>query len=303
MNFTQTVISVLLVITVLTVCGVEGQRRKRPRGWRRSSHDPLERSSRGLVPQLMANYSGPEVTPAHEVSCGLASLACAQRDGCGSALDGYLLTCSDLVTGSAPGGQCSRQCQLSLIALLSTPEGARLMECECEDERCREQKRRIEPCRSEVTWNTRPETIVTCTAATWICGADAVCGTALQYYNANCKKMFRGEKCSKRCKNSLDILLRQKAAAKLSTCYCDGTEDFECINIRRNTDVLCFGKKPDTDFIDNEIDVEEKPLKTNGSWRNKGTALIILSFLTTFAMAEMGSSVRVGVLYLSRALS
>ena len=290
MNFTHTVISVLLVITVLTVCGVEGQRRKRPRGWRRSSHDPLERSSRGLVPQLMANYSGPEVTPAHEVSCGLASLACAQRDGCGSALDGYLLTCSDLVTGLAPGGQCSRQCQLSLIALLSTPEGARLMECECEDERCREQKRRIEPCRSEVTWNTRPETIVTCTAATWICGADAVCGTALQYYNANCKKMFRGEKCSKRCKNSLDILLRQKAAAKLSTCYCDGTEDFECINIRRNTDVLCFGKKPDTDFMDNEIDVEEKPSKAGSgstSILHSGSSAVLVILLGMLSASQV----------------
>ena len=302
MNFTQTVISVLLVIGVLTVCGEKAERRKRPRGWRRSSHDPLERSSRGLVPQLMANYSGPEVTPAHLVSCSQASLECAQRDGCGSALSQYLVTCSDLVTSVSPS-KCSRQCQLSLIALLSTEEGARLMECQCEDERCRQQRQRVEPCRSEVTWNTRPDTIVTCTAATWICGADAVCGTALQYYNANCKKMFRGEKCSKRCKNSLDILLRQKAAAKLSTCYCEGTEDFDCITIRRNTDVLCFGKKPDTDFEDNEIDVEEKPLKTNGSWRNKGSALIILSFLTTFAMAEMGSSVSAGVLYLSRALS
>ena len=289
MNFTQTVISVLLV---LTVCVVEGQRRKRPRGWRRSSHDPLERSSRGLVPQLMANYSGPEVTPAHEVSCGLASLACAQRDGCGSALDQYLLTCSDLVTGLAPGGQCSRQCQLSLIALLSTPEGARLMECECEDERCREQKRRIEPCRSEVTWNTRPETIVTCTAATWICGADAVCGTALQYYNANCKKMFRGEKCSKRCKNSLDILLRQKAAAKLSTCYCDGTEDFECINIRRNTDVLCFGKKPDADLMDNEIDVEEKPLKArsgSASILHSGSSAVLVILLGIYSASQFDS--------------
>ena len=282
--------------------GAEAQR-KRPRGWRRSSHDPLERSSRGLVPQLMANYSGPEVTPAHEVSCAAASLACAQRDGCGSALSQYLVTCSELVSGLAPGAGCSPQCQLSLIALLSTPEGARLMECECGDSVCRDQRRRIEPCRSEVTWNTRPDTIVSCTAATWICGADSGCGTALQYYNSNCKKMFRGEKCSKRCKNSLDILLRQKAAAKLSTCYCEGTEDFECVNIRRNTDVLCFGKKPDTDILDNEIDVEEKPLKTNESWRNKGTSLIILSFLTTFAMAELGSSVSAGVLHLGRVLS
>ena len=267
---------VLLRLTVLMMlCGaVEMGKRRNGRGRRRGGRE-RERSSRGLVPQLMANYSGPSEPPAHEVSCSLASLACAQRDGCGSALEQYLLTCSDLVTGGS--GQCSRQCQLSLIALLSTPEGERLMECECEDEACRQQKRRIEPCRTEVTWNTRPGTIVTCTAATWICGADAVCGTALQYYNANCQKMFRGQKCSKRCKNSLDILLRQKAAAKLSTCYCEGTEDFECINIRRNTDVLCFGKKPDTDFMDNEIDVDEKPVKAGSvSILHSSAVLVIL---------------------------
>ena len=271
---------VILRLTVLLMlCGaVEMGKRRNGRGRRRGGR---ERSSRGLVPQLMANYSGPEERPAHEVSCSLASLACAQRDGCGSALSGYLVSCSDLVTGLSPGGgQCSRQCQLSLIALLSTEEGARLMECQCEDERCRQQRRRVEPCRSEVTWNTRPDTIVSCTAATWICGADAVCGTALQYYNANCQKMFRGQKCSKRCKNSLDILLRQRAAAKLSTCYCEGTEDFDCINIRRNTDVLCFGKKPDTDFEDNEIDVEEKPSKTGSGnvplLSSSSTVLVIL---------------------------
>ena len=270
---------ILRLAVLLMLCGaVEMGKRRNGRGRRRGGR---ERSSRGLVPQLMANYSGPEVTPAHEVSCSLASLACAQRDGCGSALSGYLVSCSDLVTGLSPGpGQCSRQCQLSLIALLSTEEGARLMECQCEDERCRQQRRRVEPCRSEVTWNTRPDTIVSCTAATWICGADAVCGTALQYYNANCQKMFRGQKCSKRCKNSLDILLRQRAAAKLSTCYCEGTEDFDCINIRRNTDVLCFGKKPDTDFEDNEIDVEEKPSKTGSGnvplLSSSSTVLVIL---------------------------
>ena len=241
----------------------------------------------------MANYSGPEVTPAHLVSCSQASLECAQRDGCGSALSQYLVTCSDLVTSVSPVSQvsgCSRQCQLSLIALLSTEEGARLMECQCEDERCRQQRQRVEPCRSEVTWNTRPDTIVTCTAATWICGADAVCGTALQYYNANCKKMFRGEKCSKRCKNSLDILLRQKAAAKLSTCYCEGTEDFDCITIRRNTDVLCFGKKPDTDFEDNEIDVEEKPSKTgSGSSPLLSSSTVLVILLGIYSASQFDS--------------
>ena len=249
----------------------------------------------------MANYSSPSLPPASEVTCGQASLVCANREGCGLALQHYVSSCSDLVTGLT--STCSRDCRLALIALLSTPEGERLMQCQCQDDDCSLQKERVEPCRQEVVWNTREETIVTCTAATWICAADPLCSTAMDYYNRNCQKMFKGIKCSKRCKNSLDILLRQKAAAKLSSCYCEGTEDFECVNIRRNTDVLCFGKKPDTEILDNEIDVEEKPLKTNESWRNKGTSLIILSFLTTFAMAELGSSVSAGVLHLGRVLS
>ena len=282
---------ILIFVTLLQLtCGE--RKRKRQRGSRKSPHDPLERASRGLVPQLFANYSGPELPAAEDVPCSLATLACANRDGCGLALEQYMLTCSDLVTGLDT--KCSKHCQLSLIALLSTAEGERLMQCRCEDDNCRLQKQRVEPCRSEVTWNTRVGSIVTCTTATWICSADPTCSTALDYYNRNCQKMFRGEKCSKRCKNSLDILLRQKSAAKLASCYCEGSEDFECLKIRRNTDVLCFGKK-DTLDVDNSIDVEEKPAKTSGAQKSRNISWILISFLTTFAMSEIGSSVILSV--------
>ena len=283
---------ILRLVILLSLCSVaEFRKRRKSRGRKR------ERASRGLVPQLYANYSGPEVLPASEVQCSLATLQCANRDGCGLALQQYLVSCSDLVTGLTD--VCSKQCQLSLIALLSTPEGERLMECQCEDDQCLLQKQRIEPCRSDVTWNTRKDTVVTCTAATWICSADATCATAMDYYNRNCQKMFRGEKCSKRCKNSLDILLRQKAAAKLATCYCEGNEEFECINIRRNTDVLCFGKKDPSEDMDNEIDVDEKPSKTSGAGQNKSISFIIISFLATFAMTEFGSTITSSIHYLS----
>ena len=288
-----------VVLLASTVNGDKGERRRRKmRGSRRTSTDPLERASRGLVPQLMSNYSGPEMIPARDVSCSMATLACANRDGCGLALEQYLLSCSDLVQGE--DDTCSRQCQLSLIALLSTPEGERLMECQCEDDGCLRQKQRIEPCRSEVTWNTRPDTVVTCTTATWICAADVTCATAMDYYNRNCQKMFRGEKCSRRCKNSLDIMLRQPAAAKLATCYCEGNEDFECINIRRNTDVLCFGKKDPQDIIDNSIDVDEKPPKaSSASSKRKSFSFIIFSFLVTFALTSSGSAIRESILFIS----
>ena len=279
------------------------QRRKRPRagGRRRPEHDPLERSSRGLVPQLMANYSAPSLAPAHTVSCTAATLACAKRDGCGSALEQYLVSCGDLVTGPAPAPapSCSQHCRLSLIALLSTPEGARLMQCECEDSACRQQKARIEPCRAEVTWSTRADTLVSCTAATWICGADSSCATALRYYHANCRRMFSGEKCGRRCKNSLDILLRQQAAAKLATCYCEGSEDFECVNIRRNTDVLCFGKKDpllDTLDTDNSLDSaqdEAPPARTAGASGHRSEGLVVV---VVAAVAMLRGVIRFGKL-------
>ena len=174
----------VLLLLLLTLCTslAQAQRRKRPRG-------SLERSSRGLVPQLMANYSSPSLPPAGEVVCSQASLVCANREGCGLALQHYISSCSDLVTGLT--NTCSKDCRLALIALLSTPEGERLMQCQCQDEDCLLQKERVEPCRSEVTWNTREDTVVSCTAATWICAADPLCSTAMDYYNRNCQKMFK----------------------------------------------------------------------------------------------------------------
>ena len=303
MNTTRTLVILLCLASVAELRKRSKERRGRRRG---CGGRDKERSSRGLVPQLLANYSAPSLAPAHTVSCSAATLACAKRDGCGSALEQYLVSCGELVTGPAPAPSCSQHCRLSLIALLSTPEGARLMQCECEDSACRQQKARIEPCRAEVTWSTRADTLVSCTAATWICGADASCATALRYYHANCRKMFSGEKCGRRCKNSLDILLRQQAAAKLATCYCEGSEDFECVNIRRNTDVLCFGKKDpllDTLDTDNSLDSaqdEAPPARTAGASGHRSGGLVILSFLLTFAVAELGAAVTSGVVQLGQ---
>ena len=298
MNTTKTLFILLCLASVAELRKRSKERRGRRRG--RGGRD-RERSSRGLVPQLMANYSAPSLAPAHTVSCTAATLACAKRDGCGSALEQYLVSCGDLVTGPAPAPapSCSQHCRLSLIALLSTPEGARLMQCECEDSACRQQKARIEPCRAEVTWSTRADTLVSCTAATWICGADSSCATALRYYHANCRRMFSGEKCGRRCKNSLDILLRQQAAAKLATCYCEGSEDFECVNIRRNTDVLCFGKKDpllDTLDTDNSLDSaqdEAPPARTAGASGHRSSGLVVV---VVAAVAMLRGVIRFGKL-------
>lgn len=83
------------------------------------------------------------------------------------------------------------------------------MQCQCTDELCEETKRRVEVCRPAVVRATRNESVVSCRVAQWICGADALCSTALDYYHRFCRAMFRGHKCTHRCKNSISILRRQ----------------------------------------------------------------------------------------------
>jgi hypothetical protein len=80
---------------------------------------------RGLVPQLWQNYTGPDLPPPESVSCNDARLKCAYRAGCGLALQNYVLGCSDLVKGTSK--TCNTHCRHSLIALMSTPEGQRMM--------------------------------------------------------------------------------------------------------------------------------------------------------------------------------
>lgn len=80
---------------------------------------------RGLVPQLWPNYTETALPPAEEQSCNAARLKCAYRAGCGLALQNYLLGCSDLAEGKTT--QCNTHCRHSLIALMSTIEGQRLM--------------------------------------------------------------------------------------------------------------------------------------------------------------------------------
>ena len=80
---------------------------------------------RGLVPQLWANFTAPTEPPARNVSCAVARLKCAQRDGCGLALRNYFVGCSAILDGES--GVCTTRCRYALIALMSTHEGKRLM--------------------------------------------------------------------------------------------------------------------------------------------------------------------------------
>ncbi|KAL3288766.1 hypothetical protein HHI36_003200 [Cryptolaemus montrouzieri] len=174
------------------------------------------------------------------LSCEEARMKCAYRVGCGRALQNYAMDCSTVLQG-APPTHCPEFCQHSLIALTSTDEGKKLMECECSDEFCEEQKRRVEICRPQVMKQVN-EPVLPCRVAQWICVADTMCSTALDYYNELCRSMFHGKKCTTRCNNSIAILRRQEKAAKLTTCRCDGTEDFDCRAIQKNMERLCFHK-------------------------------------------------------------
>lgn len=170
-------------------------------------------------------------------TCEVARLKCAYRVGCGMALQNYMIGCSDVMTGSTK--KCSDHCRNSLIALTSTEEGEALMKCKCSDAFCMDAKRRIDICRPAVQRATN-NTAVSCSVAQWICLADPVCSTALDYYNQFCRSMFAGKKCTLRCKNSISILRRQEKAAKLSSCVCDGSEDYDCPAILNNMERLCF---------------------------------------------------------------
>lgn len=199
-----------------------------------------------------------------ETSCEEAKWKCAYRTGCGMALQNYMVGCSAVLRDGTK--TCPEICQHALIALTSTDEGKNLMTCECTDSFCQETKQRVEVCRPQVTRATRNESIVSCKVAQWICAADGVCSTALDYYHRYCRSMFHGRKCSNRCKNSISILRRQEKAAKLDNCVCEGREDYNCLAVRTNMARLCYHKEPDPLPEETETDQNQlTPTETRDS--------------------------------------
>ncbi|GFU03916.1 hypothetical protein NPIL_398301 [Nephila pilipes] len=193
-----------------------------------------------LLGSLMFWSAAANTLPGPE-DCEVARTRCGYRAGCYSALHSYMVDCADVLAGRTT--KCPLACQKALISLTSTEFGLALSACDCgENEFCRLSKERIEVCRPEVSHATADDTVVSCSVAKWICGADVLCSTALDYYHRLCRSMFHGRKCTPRCNNSLAILDRQVKASKLKDCYCDGKEDFPCHVIKMNTERLCYGK-------------------------------------------------------------
>lgn len=229
-----------------------------------------------------------------EDSCRFAQLKCSYRTGCGATLHSFIFECDSLIHNKTD--LCSDQCKNTLIGLTSTHEGQKLMNCDCNgDKECTNAKQRIEACRASVTYATRADTVVSCTEARWICTADAECGKALEYYHLYCRSMFRGRKCSQRCKNSLGILLRQNKAAKLQECQCANNEmldNFFCKDIKQNMEDLCFEPEETTTILPttitdppsfeddyNSIDVTEKAKPKNEAPSFKGLPLAVILLL------------------------
>jgi growth arrest-specific protein 1 len=197
--------------------------------------------------------------------------------GCGMALHSYMVDCADLIAGRT--NKCQMPCERALIALMSTEEGQELMDCDCEGSKfCELNKERIEVCRSDVLQATAQGTIVSCSIARWMCMADSLCNTALDFYHRLCRGLFHGRRCTLKCNNSLSILNRQEKAAKLRTCYCDGSEDFPCQRIKDNTERLCFGKEIDFDFdVDEHNEINVMAGKSDSNMPLMNNILILIS--------------------------
>lgn len=182
------------------------------------------------------------------VLCNRAQNKCVARVGCGMALHNYFLNCRALINRDTD--VCTPDCQKAIISLLSTEdqEGANFMECDCNGNRfCVNNRKRVEVCSRDVMRAMESvyddHTDISCSLAELICQADTSCYTALMYYERHCSRLFKGEKCTPRCNNSLSILYRQAKAQKLWTCICDGTEEYPCEAIQRNTERLCFSRE------------------------------------------------------------
>ncbi|CAB4062854.1 GAS1 [Lepeophtheirus salmonis] len=215
--------------------------------WTSCLYDILNSPKVDLVAQSWSTEDDDTNADSNLESCRFLSLKCSYRGGCGATLRSYLLECNDLIQNKTE--ICSESCKYTLIGLTSTPEGKSMLDCDCgTDEECFNSRYRLEICsKDSVLYANRQDTVVSCTEAKWICMSDSECSKALEYYNIFCKSMFRGNKCTNRCRNSINILKKQNKAAKLETCFCDNDEilGYKCSDIKRNMKELCLFEDTD----------------------------------------------------------
>lgn len=178
-----------------------------------------------------------------QVMCEDVRLKCAFGPGCSMALHNYFAKCDRMLQADAT--TCPESCLYALVALISTEDGKRMLDCTCRDRYCEEMKARVEVCRPFVMEASKNETVVPCELANWVCTVDPVCSAALGYYQTYCRRMLLGVACTERCLNSVEILQRQEKASKMNRCRCTGKSAVDCLRQKERMVRLCYGGEAD----------------------------------------------------------
>ncbi|XP_015366852.1 PREDICTED: growth arrest-specific protein 1-like [Diuraphis noxia] len=179
----------------------------------------------------------------NQVMCEDVRMKCAFGPGCSMALHNYFAKCDRML--QADSTTCPESCLYALVALLSTEDGKRMLDCTCRDRYCEEMKARVEVCRPFVLEASKNETVVPCELANWVCTVDPVCSAALGYFQTYCRRMMLGVACTERCLNSVEILRRQEKAAKMNRCRCTGKSAVDCLRQKERMVRLCYGGEAD----------------------------------------------------------
>lgn len=179
--------------------------------------------------------------PRLQLSCSEAFERCNLRDACRPAYEAYRIECNDLINNKT--NECSPKCIKALISLRSWEDSDDLINCDCEDDDfCLMSKQKVQLCKPQVDKALDKNTIVSCSTARSICAAATGCSSALDHYYEKCRSLLTSHYCSRSCNNSLTILYTRSEAKKLINCYCDGTEDFECVKYKSYTETYCLNK-------------------------------------------------------------
>lgn len=128
---------------------------------------------------------------------------------------------------------CPTGCQQALASLLSSEAGQDLAKCRCGPTHtlCHDIRRRLNaschaPLQSLLNHSPDrplspfPSTPLSCRMAEAMCNGDTACSLALDYHHVLCRKMFQGQFCSFKCRNSLEVLLNQTYGQALRHCHC-----------------------------------------------------------------------------------
>jgi len=188
---------------------------------------------------------GTQLTSASMMSCETARHKCAFASACTKALQTYFARCDEFLKNDPT--KCPDSCLFALVALTSTHDGKRMLDCDCQDKFCESMKARVEVCRPMVIEAAKNDTVMPCEMAQWVCQVDPECSLAYGYYHTYCKRLMHGVACTERCMNSMLILQRQEKALRMNRCRCSGRTAGECLRNKEHMVRLCYGGGPPDD--------------------------------------------------------